>query len=287
MALILLGLLGAGCGGSTGERTEAGPGTTEKSVVAAETPRMVASRSLVGLAGDWLQLSSASLKVAEANTSDAILALAREEAVAALVHRLPTSGEQQLAGANTLVAGPHLKSLLVGRAPVGIVVHGDNPLGRLEVADVRRLLAGEIGDWEDVGGAPGKPVLFGTDLASPSGVLVQTWLMGTAQPSPSVRALPSIVDVGLSVAREPRAMGWGLPSSEGSRHLTVTWDGVDRSPGGKVTGADGWPMHLPIYLVTRDRASSSVGDLAEVARSPSGRAVAERFGYLAPQGWSP
>ncbi|MFD5186152.1 PstS family phosphate ABC transporter substrate-binding protein [Streptomyces sp. NPDC058372] len=236
-----------------------------------------------------------------------------------------TTGLRELAerGASAKDGAPALVALSDGPAPEGqeiadggdpagrlagtrlavsvftLLAHEDVPVRNLALADVRRIYAGEVTDWRQLGAERSLPiVLVGRGAASGTRDTLQRRLLdGAFEPSASSRdcsrkdnpkaplvrcELDTTEQVIAAVARTPGALGYSelraTRTLEGVRRLGL--DG--RQPSLDGAGHDAYPYREIEYAYTYGRPpadSLAAGFLAFATRGP-GQDVVRAHGHL-------
>ncbi|MEV6462388.1 MULTISPECIES: PstS family phosphate ABC transporter substrate-binding protein [Streptomyces] len=180
-----------------------------------------------------------------------------------------------------------------------LLAHADVPVRNLTLADLRRIYAGEVTDWREVGADRSLPiVLVGRGAASGTrDVLQRRLLEGAFEPPASSRdcsrkdnpkasvircELDTTDQVIATVARVPGALGYSelrtTSTLEGVRRLSL--DG--RRPSLDGAGHDAYPYREIEYAYTYGRPpadSLAAGFLAFATRGP-GQDVVRTHGHL-------
>ncbi|BDH51855.1 hypothetical protein MTP02_28660 [Streptomyces albus] len=180
-----------------------------------------------------------------------------------------------------------------------LLAHADVPVRNLPLADLRRIYAGEVTDWREVGADRSLPiVLVGRGAASGTRDVLQRRLLdGAFEPSASSRdcsrkdnpkasvircELDTTDQVIATVARVPGALGYSelrtTSTLEGVRRLSL--DG--RRPSLDGAGHDAYPYREIEYAYTYGRPpadSLAAGFLAFTTRGP-GQDVVRTHGHL-------
>jgi hypothetical protein len=146
-----------------------------------------------------------------------------------------------------------LRVLLLGADTVAVLTNATNPIDRLSLADLRRMVQGRVQDWKQVRG-PRLPLIV-YSLAAGSGLttLLRSRFTGGKPFDPSVRQVADVATLLESVRRTPGALG-----------LLATYQ-IPRPPVGKLTPpgikmlALSRKLGTPGYLAT-DRAAATKGN---------------------------
>jgi len=91
---------------------------------------------------------------------------------------------------------------------LAVVVHPENSLSDVKIADIRQIIDGDISDWSELGGVPG-PInlyLFG-EGGSTSPYLELVGLPGYPEISERISIMPTMGRLSQAVATDPRGIG--------------------------------------------------------------------------------
>ena len=92
---------------------------------------------------------------------------------------------------------------------LAIYVHKDNPVASLTLEQAGKIFTGEITDWKDVGGMPGKIVLYGRENSSGTYVYFKEHVLKDKDFPPAYQALPGTGGVVDAVAKDKGGIGYG------------------------------------------------------------------------------
>lgn len=163
---------------------------------------------------------------------------------------------------------------------IAVIVHPDNSVEDISLADVQSIFAGDITNWSDVGGADEAIVVVsredgsGTRGAFDDIVLGDEALVDTALIQNSTGA------VSQSVSAEEFAIGYVSTGSLEDDVKAVQVDGVEPTSEDIVSGA--YPVARPFnYVVNKDEGSSDIAQaFLDFILSEEGQNVVEEQGYV-------
>jgi len=92
---------------------------------------------------------------------------------------------------------------------LAIYVNKDNPINSLTLEQAGKVFRGEVTDWKDVGGKPGKIVLYGRDNSSGTYVYFKEHVLENKDFPPAYQALPGTGAVVDAVAKDKAAIAYG------------------------------------------------------------------------------
>lgn len=137
---------------------------------------------------------------------------------------------------------------------IAMVVHPDNPVTGLSLAQIAKIYTGEITNWKEVGGLDAPIVCIGREAGSGTRDGFET-ITGTANACKYRQELTSSGDVITAVSQNEDAVGYAslVSVKESVRALTV--DGV--IPGEETVRDGRYALQRPFLLVTRAGVSLS------------------------------
>ena len=92
---------------------------------------------------------------------------------------------------------------------LAIYVHKDNSISSLTLEQVGKIYLGEITDWKDVGGKPGKIITYGRDNSSGTYVYFKEHVLANKDFPATYQALPGTGGVVSAVANDKNGIGYG------------------------------------------------------------------------------
>lgn len=185
-------------------------------------------------------------------------------------------------------AGADLRTFHLGYAAAVPVVHRDNPVTTLTVAQLRGIWSGAIRRWSEVGG-PDLPIRVVTRGAGSA--LSDLWDEGVMQGA-ALRADATLVAGAAAAAarepdpllamvgRDPAAIGFtgvGETAAAGIKPLAV--GGIAATEESLRSGR--FPLGRPLYLILDGRtATDTTQGLVDFLLEPEGQGIVRRAGYL-------
>jgi phosphate transport system substrate-binding protein len=170
-----------------------------------------------------------------------------------------------------------LWSTPLGTYGVAFVVHPENPIQALSVAQIRAILQGRITNWQEVGGSDVPLQLVVRDLAGGEGALVQTLLLGDRTLWQSARLAASGTDVVALVAESEGTIGFvstGYVTDETVRPLAV--EGILPTVAALTEGT--YPIRAPILAIGRaEPGNDAYRAFFAWVQSPAGQAIVQRY----------
>jgi len=162
---------------------------------------------------------------------------------------------------------PHVVALDV----LVIAVHPSNPVTELSVGDLSRLFAGEVNDWADLGGRPGRIHLVSREAGSGSREAFRS-LVGPVSPAAIIQNSAGAIRV--AVMHDPGAVGYvslGALGLGGIKPVRVN---------GRLPGEAGYPLVRSLALVTMGAPAGEAARFLHFARGPEGQRLVREEGLL-------
>jgi phosphate transport system substrate-binding protein len=173
---------------------------------------------------------------------------------------------------------------------LAILVHRDNPLPSLTVAQVRQVFSGAARTWGDLGAkgswAERSIVTYGVKPGTALAYELRTLAMGDAQFAPSLHGFPQSTDVVQNVEQDRDGIGFaaGMRGTPGVRALPIaSVDGAEPIP---LTAANvvsrRYPLARHLYIYVRPPLSASAREFMRLVLSREGQeaVAATPEGYL-------
>ncbi len=182
-------------------------------------------------------------------------------------------------------AGADLRTFNLANVAVVPLVHRDNPVTSLTVAQLRGIWSGALRNWREAGG-PDLPIHVVTrDTGS---ALADLWEQQVMAGIP-VRADATLVAWGAAggpdpllalVGRDPQAIGFAaMTDAAGTKRLAV--GGIAATDESLKNGT--FPLRHALYLLLDGRsATDTMQGFVDFLLEPAGQSLVRRAGYLAP-----
>jgi phosphate transport system substrate-binding protein len=166
---------------------------------------------------------------------------------------------------------------------LAIIVHPDNPVRQLDLADVRRLFTGEIRDWSQVGGNRGPVRLYARDDKSGTFESFRMLVLGSETLSPRSQRHESTARLAALVADDRAAIGFvGLGGVGPARALAIADTGTEPMPPLVANVAvEDYLLTRRLYLYLRADASALARRFASFAVSDAAQPAVEASGFVA------
>jgi phosphate transport system substrate-binding protein len=160
------------------------------------------------------------------------------------------------------------------------IVASDNPMPGISTPDLARALAGEVTNWNQIGGPDMPLVLHGlmadSDLAAALSARLGREIVATV-------THPDLASLAEAVARDPWALAVTGRASAGAARVLPLSDscGFPLLPDPLAVKAEDYPLTLPVYLLTpRRRLPLAARELLEFMTTPHAQAAVAAGGYI-------
>lgn len=173
------------------------------------------------------------------------------------------------------------KSLLpvvIARDAIAIVVHPSNPVGSLDVEQVRSIFAGEAADWSEVGGIPREIHVVTREEGSGTRGAFDEIIMGGTEVTAGALVQDSNGAVRETVAADPGAIGYLSLGLVDRRVRGIQISGVVPSIASVKNGT--YPVVRPFLLATRRRPDATVEGFMDFALSGTGQRLLASEGLV-------
>jgi phosphate transport system substrate-binding protein len=173
-----------------------------------------------------------------------------------------------------------LVQTVVARDGIAVIVHRENPVHALTLAQLRDIYAGRIRNWQVVGGADAPITVITREEGSGTRDTFQELVMGGGA-SIAREALVTAYSGGLRkmVAEDPQAIGYVTFSQLNDRVHAVSLDGV--MPTEQSIRDASYRLQRPFLFLTRGAPSGAAERFLQFVLSPRGQSIARAEG-LAP-----
>lgn len=173
------------------------------------------------------------------------------------------------------------QELVVALDGIAVIVHPDNPLRELSVAQVRKLFDGSARDWAEVGGRAGPVRVLARDDASGTFDTFRSLVLTTQGLREDAIRLESTRALIEQVAADPQAIGFaGFAGTHPVRTLAISDAGVAMQPEPFRIAVEDYPLSRRLLLYRGEHASELAADFERFVMSPQGQALVERKRFV-------
>ena len=149
---------------------------------------------------------------------------------------------------------------IIGIDGLAIVIHPDNPVSDLSVAEIAEIFSGGYSDWAQLGGVPGPINLYARDNKSGTWDSFKRMVLGkTHQLASTALRFESNDELSDRVSQDPQAIGFvGLPSVRNAKLIAIS-DGSAKAllPNKLTVATEDYALARRLYFYTDDEPSNS------------------------------
>lgn len=176
------------------------------------------------------------------------------------------------------------QELVVALDGVAVIVHPDNPLRELRVAQVRALFDGSLRNWSQLGGRGGALRVHARDAESGTFDTFRGLVLGQRPLRADAQRYESTRELAAAVAADPAAIGFvGIAGVAGARALAIADAGVAMLPEAFRIAVEDYPLSRRLYLYQGADASPLAQDFAAFVLAEEQQALIARSGFVSQQ----
>ena len=183
------------------------------------------------------------------------------------------------AASRELKAGePNLVKHLLARDGIAIIAHPSNPVTGLTREQVKKIFAGEITKWSQVGGENKDIHVIAREEGSGTRTAFEEMVMGEALVKISAILLPSNGAIRTAVSSNPPASGFVSFGYIGSSVKALAIDGMAATATNAKNGS--YAIVRPLYFLTKEQPTGLVKEFIDFCLSPEGQSIVAEDGYI-------
>lgn len=200
--------------------------------------------------------------------------------VAMATHRL-SAADAKIFGSGVITSGSENK---IGMDAVAVVAHKDNPVASLTLEQVGAIFAGDISNWEQLGGpsAPIKVFVLRQDFATSR--FVQDFFLGGRGFASSARVVEAHELLPELVSKDPWAIGFcSITMANQCREmpLRLSADSEAVLPSSESIRTLAYPASRNMYLYLKSSTDNVYArDFVNLALSDAGQDIVKKFGFV-------
>ena len=173
--------------------------------------------------------------------------------------------------------GVYLKEHQICFDMICVIVNKNSPLTKLTKAQVAKIFTGQIKDWSEIGGAPGKISIYTRNTSSGTYKDWQKLAMGGRDYPSSSLKMAGNEQIAQEVAKNNSGIGYvGLAYAKTSGTKALTVDDVE--PVAK--NAKQYAYSRPCFLYAPDKPTSEAAAFMTYIDSPAGQKIVRGVGFI-------
>jgi phosphate transport system substrate-binding protein len=276
----------AACGSSDSQSQAAGQGGPTRAI------QNKGSDTLVNIALAWAETyrtvqPSVDIAVTGGGSGTGIAALINGTVDIANASRPMKESEIEDARANGIEPVEHTVAI----DALAIIVHRDNPVSELTIAQLSDIFTGRVTRWNEVGGNEAPIVLVSRETNSGTHVYFLEEVVRRGEKdntdifAPQTLLMPSSVGITSEVRRNPNAIGYdGLgyvdPAHEKIVAVARTSDSPFVLPSVETASDKSYPLSRNLFMYTAGEATGAVADYLTWILGPEGQQIVAKLGFV-------
>ena len=179
-------------------------------------------------------------------------------------------------------ANPDLKVHVIGYDGVAIIVGDGAGVAALTIEQVRDVFAGDISNWNEVGGNDATIVVYNRDDASGTRDAFDSLVMGDKDTKPGANIVASNGAMRTSVAGNAYGIGYvGLSFLDDSTNaLDILVDGTPVTPNAENVASEDYPIFRNLILVTDGEPTGWAKAFLEWCMQPTAQKLVASEGFV-------
>lgn len=173
--------------------------------------------------------------------------------------------------------GVYLKEHQICYDMICVIVNKNSPVSKLTKAQVAKIFTGQVKDWSELGGAPGKISIYTRNTSSGTYKDWQKLAMGGRDYPSSSLKMAGNEQIAQEVAKNPGGIGYvGLAYAKTTGTKTLAIDNVE--PVAK--NAKQYAYSRPCFLYAPDKPSAEAAAFMTYVESTPAQEIIRRVGFI-------
>lgn len=174
--------------------------------------------------------------------------------------------------------GVYIKEHPICHDMISVIVNKNCPISSLTKDQVAKIFTGQVKDWSEIGGTPGKISLYTRNTSSGTYKDWQKLAMGGRDYPSSSLKMAGNEQIAQEVAKNKNGIGYvGLAYSKTPGTKAITIDGV--AP--VAANANKYVYARVCYLYAPDKPTPEAAAFLDYVNSSAGQAIVEKVGFIA------
>lgn len=173
--------------------------------------------------------------------------------------------------------GVYIKEHPICRDMLAVIVNKNSPVSNLTKAQVAKIFTGQITDWSELGGAPGKISIYTRNTSSGTYKDWQKLAMGGRDYAPSSLKMAGNEQIAQEVAKNKNGIGYvGLAYSKTPGTKAIIIDGVEPTE----PNAKKYVYSRVCYLYAPDKPTAEAAAFLDFIKSDKGQEIVQKVGFV-------
>lgn len=173
--------------------------------------------------------------------------------------------------------GVYLKEHAVAHDMIVVVVNKNSPLSKLTKDQVAKIFTGQVKDWSEIGGAPGKISIYTRNTSSGTYKDWQSLAMGGRDYPSTSQKMAGNEQIAQEVAKNKNGIGYvGLAYSKSNGIKAINIDGVEPV----ASNAKKYAYARLCYFYAPDKPTAEAQAFMDFVESDAGQAIVRRVGFI-------
>jgi len=175
--------------------------------------------------------------------------------------------------------GVSMKPTVVAYDGMGVILNAGNPLSTLTKRQVEQIFAGDITDWSQVGGSPGKISIYTRNTSSGTYADFKELAMKKRDYASSTQKMAGNEQIAAEVAKNPNGIGYvGMAYLHDPGIKTASIEGS--LPTEQTVIAKIYPYARPTFYYTNGEPVGEAAKFVEFTLSDEGQRVVRKVGFV-------
>lgn len=178
------------------------------------------------------------------------------------------------------------EKVIVAFDGIAVIVHKNNPIETLMLAELKAIFTGKVRNWQELGGENQPILIYSRESSSGTYQFFREKVLNKADYSVHARLMPATSGILAAVASDVGSIGYvGLGHAE-SENIKIVQIKVSEGqpaikPTRKTIQSGEYPIARPLYLLIRqDSQNPAVHDFVQFALSDQGQHIVAENGYI-------
>jgi phosphate transport system substrate-binding protein len=169
---------------------------------------------------------------------------------------------------------------------LAIAVHRSNPLKGLTLQQLADIYTGKTGDWQQVGGKPGKIVVLSRESSSGTYVFFREHVMDDQPYRADALLLPSTRAIEQELSGNANAIGYGGEAYfEGKPNIKILPISPEQGkppvyPSNENVTSGQYPVARKLFVYSRGTPTGLAAEFIQFCRGLEGQKIVEQIGYV-------